>query len=71
LISLHFAKELSGKEPGKNRSRRRTKAYSDKLISRYSTGLGVQRKRADSAYRYALYFELLAWKIKEYEILPE
>jgi hypothetical protein len=67
----NFAKELSGKEPGKHWAGRWVKAHEDKLISRYSQGLDCQRKRADSAFKYALYFELLARKIKEYEIQPE
>jgi hypothetical protein len=29
------------------------------------------RKRADSAYKYTLYFELMARKIEEYDIQPE
>jgi hypothetical protein len=67
----NFAKELSGKEPGKNWAGRWIKAHSDKLVLRFSTGLDVQRKRADSAYKYSLYFELLARKIEQYEISPE
>lgn len=31
----------------------------------------MQRKRADSAYKYALYFELLAQKIEKYNLKPE
>jgi hypothetical protein len=67
----NFAKELSGNEPGKHWARRWVKAYKDKLISQYTTGLDCQRKRADSAFKYALYFELLARKVKEYSIRPE
>jgi hypothetical protein len=67
----NFAKELSGSEPGKHWAGRWVKAYKDKLISRYTTGLDCQRKWADSAFKYTLYFELLARKIKEYNIRPE
>ena len=66
----NFAKEISGKEPGRNWSTHWVKAYSDQLISRFSTGIDIDRKRADSAYKYALYFELLGQKIKKYNLLP-
>jgi Tc5 transposase DNA-binding domain len=38
----NFARDISDKEPGKN-------CHSDKGISRFSTGLDSDRKKADSA----------------------
>ncbi|KAL3712911.1 hypothetical protein TMatcc_001613 [Talaromyces marneffei ATCC 18224] len=67
----NFAREISGKEPGKNWASRWLKAHSDKVISRYSTGLDSDRKKADSAYKYALYFELIGRKIWQYNLGPE
>ncbi|EED17213.1 conserved hypothetical protein [Talaromyces stipitatus ATCC 10500] len=67
----NFAREISGKEPGKNWASRWLKAHSDKVISRYSTGLDSDRKKADSAYKYALYFELIGRKIQQYNLGPE
>ncbi|EED23179.1 conserved hypothetical protein [Talaromyces stipitatus ATCC 10500] len=67
----NFAREISGKEPGKNWASRWLKAHSDKVISRYSTGLDSDRKKADSAYKYALYFELIGRKIRQYNLGPE
>ena len=49
LMLANLAQEISSKEPGKNWASRWLKAHSDKVISRYSTGLDSDRKRADSA----------------------
>jgi hypothetical protein len=67
----NFAREISGKEPGKNWASRWIKAHLDKVISRFSAGLDSDRKKADSAYKYALYFELIGRKIKQYNLGPE
>jgi hypothetical protein len=60
----NFAREISSKQPGKNWALRWVKAYLDKIISRYSKGLDMERKRVDSAYKYALYFALIGYKIE-------
>uniref|UniRef100_A0A093Y585 Jerky protein like-like n=1 Tax=Talaromyces marneffei PM1 TaxID=1077442 RepID=A0A093Y585_TALMA len=67
----NFAREISGKEPGKNWASRWLKAHSDKVISRYSKGLDSDRKKADSAYKYTLYFELIGQKIEQYNLTPD
>ncbi|EEA22190.1 pogo transposable element, putative [Talaromyces marneffei ATCC 18224] len=67
----NFAREISGKEPGKNWASRWLKAHSDKVISRYSKGLDSDRKKADSAYKYTLYFELIGRKIEQYNLTPD
>ena len=50
----NFAKDICGKEPGKNWASRWIKAHSDKVISRYSKGLDSDRKKADSVWKYML-----------------
>ncbi|KAL3707621.1 hypothetical protein TMatcc_005602 [Talaromyces marneffei ATCC 18224] len=67
----NFAREISGKEPGKNWASRWLKAHSDKVISRYSKGLDSDRKKADSAYKYTLYFELIGRKIEQYNLTSD
>jgi hypothetical protein len=67
----NFAKEITGTKPGKMWPSRWLKAHSGKIVSHYTTGMDRSRKRADSAFKYALYFELLARKIEEYKIDSE
>jgi hypothetical protein len=66
----NFAWEISRKEPGKNWASRFLKRHENDLVYRYTTGIDSARKRADSAFKYTLYFELLAKKIDEYNIQP-
>jgi hypothetical protein len=67
----NFAREISGKDPGKNWASRWLKANSDKVISRYSKGLDSDRKKANSAYKYKLYFEFIGRKIEQYNLTPD
>lgn len=67
----NFAKEITGNKPGKNWPSRWLKAHDNDIISRYTTGIDRSRKRADSAFKYSLYFELMARKIEKYNIEPE
>jgi hypothetical protein len=67
----NFVKEITGKKPGKHWPGRFIKRHQDNLISTYTTAIDAARKRADSAYRYTLYFELLSWKMKQYKLRPE
>lgn len=67
----NFAKEITGKKPGKQWPTRFLKKYNNQLTARYTTRIDSQRKRADSAYKYSLYFELMAKKLKEYDVQPE
>ena len=64
----NFAADITGKRPGKNWVTRWVKAHKDEVISRYSLGLDSDRKKADSAWRYTLYFELIGRKIKQYNL---
>jgi hypothetical protein len=67
----NFAKEITGEKPGKHWPGRFIKRHQDDLISTYTTAIDAARKRADSAYRYTLYFELLSRKMQQYELRPE
>ncbi|KAI9037671.1 uncharacterized protein KD926_000087 [Aspergillus affinis] len=67
----NLAREISGKQPGKLWPGRFLKRHNEELISCYTTGIDSSRKRADSAWKYALYFELLTRKIQEYDIRQE
>jgi hypothetical protein len=69
-ILRNFAKELSGREPGKNWVNRFLDTHKDELIQKYATGLDAARSKADSAYRYALYFKQLEENIEKYKIEP-
>jgi hypothetical protein len=62
-ILENFAREISSKEPSKNWVLCWKKAY-DKVISIYSSGLDMERKKADLVYKYALYFALIGRKIE-------
>jgi AraC-like DNA-binding protein len=67
----NFAKEITGEKPGKHWPGRFLKRHQDDLISTYTTAIDAARKRADSAYKYALYFELLSRQLDEYDLRPE
>jgi hypothetical protein len=67
----NFAKEISGVKPGIHWPGRFIKRHQDDLISTYTTAIDAARKRADSAYKYTLYFKLLSRKLQEYELRPE
>jgi hypothetical protein len=67
----NFAKEITGEKPGKHWPGHFLKRHQDNLISTYTTAINAARKRADSAYKYALYFKLLSRKLKEYKLRPE
>jgi hypothetical protein len=53
----NFAKEITGNKPGKLWPGRFIKRHQHDLISTYTTAIDAARKRADSAYKYTLYFE--------------
>ncbi len=55
----NFASEISGREAGKSWADRFIKRWEVDLISRWTSGIDTNRKRADSAFKYSLYFELL------------
>jgi hypothetical protein len=65
----NIAKEISGKEEvGKHWADRFIKRHKINIISRWADGMDRQRKRANSTFKYTLYFELLSRKFEEYDI---
>src|SRR4051794_36298912 len=67
----NLAKDITGVEPGKSWPSRWLKKHSDELIYRYSTGLDIDRQRADSASRYEKYFANLRAIIEKYNLQPD
>ena len=66
----NFAQETVGREVSKEWVNRFLKRHCIDLISKWSAGLDYERTRADSAFKYTLYFELLSRKLEEYGIEP-
>ena len=64
----NFASEIAQKEAGKQWVDRFIKRHENEVLSRWATPIDIQRKRADSAPKYKLYFELLRTKIAEHKI---
>lgn len=56
IMVNNFAKEICGKQPGKNWCTGFIKAYSKILESDYLQGLDSNRKKADSVTMYSRYF---------------
>ena len=67
----NFASQIAGKEAGKNWADRFIKRHSLDLVSKWTSGIDSTRKRADSAFKYSLYFELLLRKMEQYKIEPQ
>jgi len=55
-----FAYNISGKQPGKNWSYEFVRRHSDILQSKFLQGADLERKKADNAYQYQLYFDLVS-----------
>jgi hypothetical protein len=64
----NLASAMAGKMPGINWASHWVKQHSKVLKSAYLLPIDKNRKRADSALYYSLYFELLGQKIKQYNI---
>ncbi len=55
-----FAYNISGKQPGKNWSYKFVQRHSDILQSKFLQEADLERKKADNAYQYQLYFDLVS-----------
>ena len=64
----NFILKISGKEASKCQLNRFLKQHNIDFISRYTSSMDIVRKRADSAFKYTLYFKLLKRKMEEYKI---
>ncbi|THC87091.1 hypothetical protein EYZ11_013464 [Aspergillus tanneri] len=67
----NFTQEICGTRPGYQWPSCFIRAYEKELTCRYTTGIDRDRKAADSAWKYTLYFQKLARMIEEYKIQPE
>ena len=66
----NFASKIGGRQAGKSWVDRFIKRFDVDLVSRWTSGMDTSRKRADSAFKYSLYFELLRRKIEQYNVNP-
>jgi len=55
-----FAYNISEKQPGKNWSYKFIRRHSDILQSKFLQEADLERKKADNAYQYQLYFDLVS-----------
>ena len=62
-IIRNFASNIAGRQVGRSWVNRFIKRHENDLVSQWASGIDTQRKRADSAFKYALYFKLLQRKI--------
>ena len=67
----NFAQEICHKEIGKEWVSRFLHRHHIELVSKWTMGLDHNRSRADSAFKYTLYFELLRKKIEQYRVEPQ
>jgi hypothetical protein len=63
-----LASEIARQDVGKNWAGRFMSRHSNNVIIKYTQGMDNCRKRADSAFKYSLYFDLLEHKIKQYNV---
>ncbi|KAF2176819.1 DDE-domain-containing protein [Zopfia rhizophila CBS 207.26] len=66
----NFAKEICGHPVGKHWPGRFLKRHDYSIFSKWTDGMDKERKRADSAFKYTLYFDLLERKIAQYNVDP-
>jgi len=59
----NLAVEIVQKPVGRNWVDRFLHRHSDKVFKKFAQGMDTSRKRADSAFKYSLYFDLLERKI--------
>jgi hypothetical protein len=66
----NFASQIAGKEAGKSWVERFLKRGTTAVVSHWAAGIDSSRKKADSALKYSLYFQLLEEKITKYNVEP-
>ncbi|KAF2174500.1 DDE-domain-containing protein [Zopfia rhizophila CBS 207.26] len=67
----NFAQEIAHKYVGNRWVDRFLNRHNIDIYARWASGMEKERKGADSAFKYALYFELLKRKLEEYKIQPQ
>jgi hypothetical protein len=66
----NFASEIAHKPVGEGWVYRSVNRNKDHLISRLSSGIDRMRSKADSHFKYKLYFDLLHRKVTEHGVMP-
>ncbi len=66
-----LASIVAKKKVGRNWVSRFLERNHAHLTSKWTTGMDRVRHKADSKYKYSLYFDLLHQKMLEYEVEPE
>ena len=69
-ILRNFIIKICSKKPRKTWISKFLKKHNLNLILKYTINLNKKRSRANSTYKYSLYFELIRQKIEEYQIKP-
>ncbi|RAQ99893.1 pogo transposable element [Stemphylium lycopersici] len=64
----NFASQIAQKDVGKNWADRFVRRHQIDLILHWASGLDRNRFKADSAFKYTIYFELLKRKIEQYNV---
>jgi hypothetical protein len=64
----NFASEIGGRQAGKSWVNWFIKRFDVDLVSRWTSSIDTNRKKANSAFKYSLYFKLLRRKIKQYNV---
>lgn len=67
----NFAGHIAGKTPGRTWTQRFVKRHQATLTCRYLKNIDIQRRKADSAESYRLFYDLLQQKLQQYRISPE
>jgi alkylated DNA nucleotide flippase Atl1 len=67
---INFATPLCGWEPSDRWVSRLIHRHPDDLTTAWTTPMESRRHEADNGERYRLYFDLLAKKVREFEVLP-
>jgi hypothetical protein len=71
VMIQNFASIVAKKKVGRNWVSRFLERNHAHLTSKWTTGIDRVRHKADSKYKYSLYFDLLHQKMLEYEVEPE
>ena len=67
----NFVYDIGGKWPGKSWSQRFCQRWKSDLTCKYLTTYDATRFKADSAWSYKLYFDLVEQKIQQYDVQPQ
>jgi hypothetical protein len=66
-----FVRDITGIDVGRNYVNEFWRKFDDQLRGGYIAPLDLKCKKADNAFLYSLYFQILRQKIEQYNVLPE